>query len=76
LDNAFNHPLRPQVGDSSTLANLGSFDIGVNPKTLRLNPLDPASIIPNPDFGRFIFSNSQEGIAAQRLVRLSMRLTF
>jgi hypothetical protein len=76
LDNAFNHPLRPQVGDSSTLANLGSFDIGVNPKTLRLNPLDPATIIPNPDFGRFIFSNSQEGIAAQRLVRLSMRLTF
>jgi hypothetical protein len=76
LDNAFNHPLRPIVGDSSTVADLGSFDVGVNPKTLKLLPLDPGTINPNPDFGRFIFSNSQEGIAAQRLVRLSLRLTF
>src|SRR5205085_11101843 len=60
FDNAFNHPLRPIVGDSSTVGNLGSFDISVNPKTLRLNPIDPGSINPNPDFGRFIFSNPQE----------------
>jgi carboxypeptidase family protein/TonB-dependent receptor-like protein len=76
LDNAFNHPLRLIPGDSSTVADLGSFDVGVNPKTLKLLPLDPASINPNPDFGRFLFSNSQEGLAAQRLVRLSLRLTF
>ena len=76
LDNAFNHPLRPIPGDSSTVADLGSFDIGVNPKTLKLLPLDPGTINPNPDFGRFLFSNTQEGIAAQRLVRLSLRLLF
>ena len=76
FDNAFNHPLRPIPGDSSTVADLGSFDIAVNPKTLKLLPIDPASINPNPDFGRFLFSNSQEGIAAQRQVRLTLRLTF
>jgi hypothetical protein len=76
FDNAFNHPLRLIPGDSSTVADLGSFDIGVDPKTLKLLPIDKGSISPNPDFGRFLFSNSQEGIAAQRLVRLSLRLTF
>ena len=76
LDNAFNHPLRLIPGDSSTVADLGSFDVGVNPKTLKLLPLDPASIVPNTDFGRFLFSSPQESIAAQRQVRLSLRLTF
>lgn len=76
LDNAFNHPLRLIPGDSSSVADLGSFDVGVNPKTLKLLPLDPASINPNTDFGRFLFSSPQEAIAAQRQIRLSMRLTF
>jgi hypothetical protein len=76
LDNAFNHPLRLIPGDSSTVADLGSFDVGVNPKTLKLLPLDPGSIIPNTDFGRFQFSSPQESIAAQRQVRLTLRLTF
>src|SRR5204863_435153 len=66
-------------GDPSlTLGNIGSgsADLSVNPKTLKLNPIDPSTIIPNTDFGRFLFSNSQEAIAAQRQIRLSLRLTF
>jgi len=48
----------------------------VNPKTLKLLPIDPGSINPNPDFGRFQFSSAQEAVAAQRVIRLSLRLTF
>src|SRR5205085_8999541 len=44
FDNAFNHPLRSLPGDSSTVGDLGSFDISVNPKTLKLNPIDPSTI--------------------------------
>ncbi len=76
FDNLFNHPLRPIPGDSSTVGDLGSFDISVNPKTLKVNPIDPSTIIPNPDFGRFLFSSPQEAIAAQRQIRLSARITW
>lgn len=74
LDNAFNHPLRTTIGDNS-VADLGSFELRVNPNTLKLE-IDPSSITRNPDFGRFLFSNSQEGIAAQREIRLSARFVF
>jgi hypothetical protein len=76
FDNLLNHPLRPIPGDSSTVGDLGSFDISVNPKTLKINPIDPSTIIPNTDFGRFLFSSPQEAIAAQRQIRLSARITW
>jgi hypothetical protein len=34
------------------------------------------SVTPNPDFGRLITSYAQEGVDAQRTVRLRLRITF
>lgn len=75
LDNLFNHPLLAPVGQTG-VSFLGTFDPNVDPKTGRLLPIDPNTIVRNPDFGRLRSSFSQEGIDAQRSVRLQLRLTF
>jgi len=72
FNNVFNHPLRPPSGDQ-TVALLGSFSLAVNPanRQIRLDTIDP-----NPDFGRFFDSFSQENIDSRRTIRLTLRLTF
>jgi hypothetical protein len=76
FNNIFNHPFRPpNDGDNSVVANLGAFDIRVNPATFKVE-IDPASIDPNPDFGRFFDSFNQESIDNRRTIRITLRLTF
>lgn len=77
MDNALNHPMLPALASNGNIpvGHLGSFDPIVDPKTLKAK-IDPTSINPDPSFGMFQFSNPQEGIAAQRQVRLSLRITW
>jgi hypothetical protein len=75
FDNLFNHPIFAPVG-AQDFSNLGSFSVSVNPRTLALNPIDPGSTTPNPDFGRLRTSFAQEGIDSHRVIRLSLRLSF
>jgi hypothetical protein len=71
FNNIFNHPLKSPTDFG--IANLGTFDMGVDPVTRR--PM-ATGITPNPDFGRLISSFSQEGIDARRTTRLKLRITF
>jgi carboxypeptidase family protein len=70
FNNVFNHPLLSPLDTS--FANLGDFDIGLNssgqPVITNVNS--------NPDFGRNIFSWTQEGIDNRRSIRAKLRLTF
>jgi hypothetical protein len=72
FNNIFNHPLF--APDNSDFANLGSFAIGIDPKTNRILPI--TNITPNPDFGRLLTSYTQEGIDSRRTTRLKLRFTF
>ncbi|HEX8151065.1 MAG TPA: carboxypeptidase regulatory-like domain-containing protein [Pyrinomonadaceae bacterium] len=73
FNNVFNHPLKsPQ---SLYFARVGDFSIDVDPVTGKPF-INPAGVIPNPQFGRTIDSFRQEGIEDRRLVRVRLRLTF
>ncbi len=72
FNNIFNHPLFSP--DNSDFANLGSFAIGIDPKTTKILPI--TNVTPNPDFGRLLTSYTQEGIDSRRTVRLKLRMTF
>lgn len=70
FNNVFNHPLLSPL--DTGFANLGDFDIGLNSSG---QPVI-TDVTPNPDFGRNIFSWTQEGIDNRRSVRAKLRLTF
>ena len=76
FNNIFNHPLiSPDLDTATSISNLGSFDIRLNPTTKKVE-IDPDSIERNDDFGRFSNSFSQENIDSRRTIRLTLRLTF
>jgi hypothetical protein len=77
FNNLFNHPLRMPTQDfaDSSFANLGGFNIQVDPVT-RLPQLNPSGMDPNPDFGRPFSTFSQEGVDSRRTTRLRLRVTF
>ncbi len=71
VQNLLNHPLLSP--SDMGIANLGSFALQVNPSTLKP---EISSVTPNPDFGRLISSNTQDGVEARRTVRLRLRIIF
>jgi len=79
FNNVFNHPLfspdSDYGGGGGPFAALGSFSIGVDPTTFQPF-IDPASIVPNEDFGKLINTFTQEGVDSRRTVRLRLRITF
>jgi hypothetical protein len=76
FNNIFNHPLiSPDLDTATSISNLGSFDIRLNPTTKKVE-IDLDSIERNDDFGRFSNSFSQENIDSRRTIRLTLRLTF
>lgn len=83
FNNLFNHPLfsPDSSGQDGDFANLGDFNVTtIDPATgiptLKLQPIQPGDIIPNPNFGRLITSYTQEGVDSRRTVRLKIRITF
>jgi len=80
IDNLFNHflfaPNSDYGGGGGPFAMLGDFLLRVDPNTLQLAPLSPDDVTTNPDFGRLIQTFSQEGVAAQRQIRLRLRIIF
>ena len=74
LNNAFNHPLTSPT--DLQFANLGSFNIQVDPATRQIKPIVLGPNDRNANFGRIRTSFNQEGIDNRRLVRLKLRLTF
>ncbi len=75
LDNVFNHPLLAPVG-STDISHVGTFDPNIDPKTGKWLPIDPKTIVYDPNFARLRYSFAQEGIDSQRSVRMQLRLTF
>ena len=73
-NNVFNHPLFSPDQGGETIANLGDFNIHVDPVTRRILPI--TDITPNPDFGRLLTSYTQEGVDSRRAVRLKLRIVF
>jgi hypothetical protein len=71
FNNLFNHPLKSPADVS--VANLGSFSMGIDQKTLK--PFI-TTVSPNPDFGRMLTSYSQENVDSRRTTRLKLRITF
>lgn len=80
VDNVFNHPLfspdSDYGGGGGPFALLGDFNIRVDPNTLKILPISPSDVTPNPDFGRLVTSFTQEGVNNRRTVRLRVRITF
>jgi hypothetical protein len=85
VQNLFNHrlfsPNADDGGGGGSFANLGDFNIAVNPTTLQPDiERDPDTLAPvinlNPDFGRLINTYSQEGVDSRRTIRLRLRITF
>jgi len=87
FNNIFNHPIRMPNLDfaDSSFANLGGFNIQIDPNTLRpilaRDPSDPtgktlAAFDRNSDFGRLFSTFSQEGVDSRRTTRLRLRITF
>ena len=74
FNNLFNHPLFSPDQGGESIANLGDFNIHVDPVTRKILPI--TDITPNPDFGRLLTSYSQEGVDSRRTVRLKLRITF
>lgn len=76
INNLFNHPLFSpnQDGQDGDFANLGDFNLTVDPNTLKLMPI--TDVNRNPNFGRLITSYTQEGVDCRRTVRLMLRFTF
>jgi hypothetical protein len=77
FNNIFNHPLfspdSDYGGGGGPFAQLGDFELGVNPANLQ--PVI-ASVNQNPDFGRLINTFTQEGVDSRRTTRLRLRITF
>ncbi|HYM06925.1 MAG TPA: hypothetical protein VEU11_10230, partial [Terriglobales bacterium] len=78
FNNLFNHPLfsPDSNGQDGDFANVGDFNVTVNPQTLKLNPIQPGDVNLNPNFGRLLTSYTQEGVDSRRTVRLKLRITF
>lgn len=76
FNNLFNHPLfsPDSNGQDGDFANLGDFNVTVDPATLKLQPI--TDVTPNPNFGRLITSYTQEGVDSRRTIRLKVRITF
>lgn len=77
IDNLFNHRLlMPTINDAGgggTMAQVGDFDIGVDPATMKPTI---ANVNVNPDFGKLINGNNQEGVDSRRTMRFRLRITF
>jgi hypothetical protein len=77
VQNIFNHrlfsPNADDGGGGGSFANVGDFDLGVDPTTLKPFVADSET---NPDFGRLINTYSQEGVDSRRTIRLRLRITF
>ena len=81
FDNIFNHPLlAPDAnfgGGGGTFAQLGDFNIRVNPNTGVVLPIDAVNDVNyNSLFGQLTNSFPQEGVLSQRTIRLRLRITF
>jgi len=66
-------------GGGGTFAEVGDFNILVDPNTfavLPINPADTLNVHPNPLFGQLTNSFQQEGVQSQRTIRLRLRITF
>jgi hypothetical protein len=74
FNNLFNHPLFAPDQSGESIANLGDFNIHVDPVTKKILPI--TDVTRNPDFGRLITSYSQEGVDSRRTVRLKLRILF
>jgi hypothetical protein len=76
FNNVFNHPLfSPNSnGQDGDFANVGDFNLTVDPNTLKLQPITDFNR--NPNFGRLLTSYTQEGVDSRRTVRLKLRFTF
>jgi len=77
VQNIFNHflysPNADDGGGGGSFANLGYFDIAVDPATLK--PII-AGFKTNDDFGRLIQTYTQESVDSRRTIRLRLRITF
>ncbi len=71
FNNILNHPLKSP--DNYDMGVLGNFKLKVDPATLRPAIQD---VTPNPDFGRLLYSYTQEGVNSRRAIRLRARITF
>lgn len=80
VDNIFNHPLfspdQNDGGGGGSFAEVGEFNIRVDPNTGHLLPLLESDLIRNAQFGQLLNSYSQEGVDSRRTVRLRLRITF
>ena len=81
FDNILNHPLlAPDAnfgGGGGTFAELGDFNIRVDPKTFAVLPIAASTDVNfNPLFGKLTNSFEQEGVLSQRTIRLRLRITF
>jgi hypothetical protein len=77
INNVFNHPLfspdSDYGGGGGPFSNLGDFNLGVDPATLKPTI---AHFSTNGDFGRLINTFTQEGVDSRRTIRLRLRITF
>ncbi|HEX3322040.1 MAG TPA: carboxypeptidase-like regulatory domain-containing protein [Terriglobales bacterium] len=77
VQNLFNHrlfsPNADDGGGGGSFAQVGDFDVGVDPTTLKPTIADFET---NPDFGRLINTYTQEGVDSRRTIRLRLRITF
>jgi hypothetical protein len=80
FDNIFNHPLlAPDAnfgGGGGTFAELGDFNIKVDPNTGAVLPIAALDVNTNSAFGQLTNSFPQEGVLSQRTIRLRLRITF
>jgi hypothetical protein len=80
FDNIFNHPLlAPDAnfgGGGGTFAELGDFNIRVDPNSGVVLPIATSDVNFNPLFGQLTNSFPQEGVLSQRTIRLRLRITF
>ncbi len=84
VQNLFNHrlfsPNADDGGGGGSFANLGDFNVAVDPATLqpdieRDDNKNPVFNL-NPDFGRLVNTYTQEGVDSRRTIRLRLRITF
>lgn len=87
IQNLFNHrlfsPNADDGGGGGSFANLGDFNIDVDPATLQPDiervdrGVDNTPVFNlNPDFGRLLNTYTQEGVDSRRTIRLRLRITF
>jgi hypothetical protein len=80
VDNLFNHPLfspnQDDGGGGGTFAELGEFNIRVDPSNGHLLPLLESDLIRNDQFGQLLNSYTQENVDSRRTIRLRLRITF